>query len=396
MAIYLDYAATTPVDQRVADKMLVCLTASGAFGNPASNTHQFGWEAEKKIALSRQHVANIIGASSKEIIWTSGATESNNLAIKGIAQLNEKAGKHIITSKTEHRAVLDTCAFLQKYGFDVTYLDPNSNGVITLASVQEAVRDDTILISLMYVNNETGVINDIARIGKFACSKKILFHVDGAQAIGKVDVDVNNDCIDVLSLASHKVYGPKGIGALYVRRKPRVKLQAQIHGGGHERGFRSGTLATHQIVGMGEAYRLADSYFADDAQHIKHVSDLFWKGISQLPGLSINAVDAHRVNNILNVHIADIESDAFIHALPEVAVSAGSACSSGSMSPSHVLSAMGLSEEKANSSIRFSFGRMTTIKDAQKAAALVTDTVIRLRQSPSLIGRSTLSSHITH
>lgn len=379
MAIYLDYAATSPVDQRVADKMLRYLTVDGVFGNPTSNSHQYGWAAEQEIAWSREQVAALIGASSKEIVWTSGATESDNLAIKGVAYFNAQRGKHIITSKTEHKAVLDACAFLQRQGFDVTYVDPNEAGVITADIVKAALREDTILVSVMYVNNETGVINDIAEIGKLTRTHQVFFHVDGAQAVGKLAIDVERDNIDLLSLASHKVYGPKGIGALYVRRKPRVKLQAQMHGGGHERGFRSGTLPTHQIVGMAEAYRLAKNELQDDKAHIDQLVDLFWQGISELPEIYINAEQAKRVGNILNVYFPYVDGDALMRALSDIAVSSGSACTSANIDPSHVLLAMGISKSRASSSIRFSFGRMTTVKEVKETVQLVIKAVMTLR-----------------
>ncbi|MBS9778266.1 MAG: IscS subfamily cysteine desulfurase [Gammaproteobacteria bacterium] len=380
MAIYLDYAATTPVDQRVADKMSQCLTLSGVFGNPTSSSHNFGWAAEKEIAWARQQVAEVISASPKEIIWTSGATESNNLAIKGAVEFDVRRGKHIITSKTEHKAVLDACAFLQREGFDVTYLDPNEYGVITADAVESALRADTVLISIMYVNNETGVVNDIVNIGRLARSNNVLFHVDGAQAIGKINVNVNADNIDLLSLASHKAYGPKGVGALYVRRKPRVRLKAQIHGGGHERGLRSGTLPTHQIVGMAEAYRLVNDNFVADKKHVASLAKKFIDGVLSLPYVSINADKAVRVGNIVNMHFQQVDGEALIKNLPDIAVSSGSACTSASIDPSHVLSAMGISAEQASSSIRFSFGRMTTLEEINIVVELVIDAVNKQRE----------------
>ncbi len=384
MAIYLDYAATTPVDKRVADKMLNYLTIDGNFGNPASNSHTFGWEAEKAVAWAREQVADLIHANPKEIIWTSGATESDNLAIKGAAYFNQRKGKHIITSKTEHKAVLDTCYYLQRNGFEVTYLDPNPNGEITLDEVKQAVREDTILVSIMYVNNETGIINDIANIGQFTRENNIIFHVDGAQAAGKIPIDVNTDNIDLLSLTAHKIYGPKGIGALYVRRKPRVRLEAQIHGGGHERGFRSGTLPTHQIIGMGEAYRLAKLDLEKDRQHIQMLAERFWDGIQDIPEIYLNGGQAKRLNNVMNISFAFVDGEALMMSLSELAVSSGSACISASLESSYVLRALGVSDELAASSIRFSFGRMTSVADIDRAIELIQATIKKLRNSSPL------------
>lgn len=379
MAIYLDYAATAPVDQRVADKMMDYLTIDQNFGNPASRSHSFGWAAEKAVEHARQQVAALINASAKEIIWTSGATESDNLAIKGAAHFNQRKGKHIITSKTEHKAVLDPCRQLEREGFEVTYLDPNQDGAITLAEVQSAIRDDTILISIMYVNNETGVVNDIADIGQFAHENHILFHVDGAQAAGKIAIDVDADHIDLLSLTAHKIYGPKGIGALYVRRKPRVRLEAQIHGGGHERGFRSGTLPTHQIVGMGEAYRIAKDELIKDQTHVKKLAHKLWDGVKDIPEVYLNGANAKRIDNVLNISFAFIEGESLMMSINELAVSSGSACTSASLEPSYVLRALGVADELASSSIRFSFGRMTTEADIDQAIALIRTAVDKLR-----------------
>lgn len=379
MAIYLDYAATSPVDQRVADKMVQYLTIDGNFGNPASRSHSFGWDAESAVDWAREQVAELINAGPKEIIWTSGATESDNLAIKGAAHFNQRKGKHIITSKTEHKAVLDTCRQLEREGFEVTYLDPNEDGAITLAEVQAAVREDTTLVSIMYVNNETGVINDIAAIGAFTRENKIVFHVDGAQAAGKVAVDVEADNIDLLSLASHKAYGPKGIGALYVRRKPRIRLEAQMHGGGHERGFRSGTLPTHQIVGMGEAYRLAKIELAADQAHVKVLAERLWNGVKDIPEVYLNGGNTHKVDNIMNISFAFIEGESLMMSINELAVSSGSACTSASLEPSYVLRALGVADELASSSIRFSFGRMTSEADVDRAIELTRAAVDKLR-----------------
>ncbi len=379
MAIYLDYAATAPVDKRVAEKMVNYLTIDGNFGNPASRSHHFGWEAEKAVDWSREQVAALINANPKEIIWTSGATESDNLAIKGAAHFNQRKGKHIITSKTEHKAVLDTCRQLEREGFEVTYLDPNQDGVITLDEVKAAVRDDTTLVSVMYVNNETGIVNDIAAIGQFTRDNKIIFHVDGAQAAGKIAVDVNTDNIDLMSLTAHKIYGPKGIGALYVRRKPRIRLEAQMHGGGHERGFRSGTLPTHQIVGMGEAYRIAKEDLEKDQAHVKKLADRLWNGLKDIPEVYLNGENAKRIDNVMNISFAFIEGESLMMAINELAVSSGSACTSASLEPSYVLRALGVADELASSSIRFSFGRMTTEADIDRAIELITVAVEKLR-----------------
>ncbi len=379
MSIYLDYAATTPVDKRVADKMINYLTIDGNFGNAASRSHIFGWEAEKAIDWSREQVANLINAGPKEIIWTSGATESDNLAIKGAAHFNQRKGKHIITSKTEHKAVLDTCRQLEREGFEVTYLDPNKDGAITVDEVKAAVRPDTTVISIMYANNETGVINDIANIGQFTRENKIIFHVDGAQAAGKITIDVDADNIDLLSLTAHKIYGPKGIGALYVRRKPRIRLEAQMHGGGHERGFRSGTLPTHQIVGMGEAYRIAKQDLEKDQQHVKILADRLWNGVKDIPEVYLNGANAKRINNVMNISFAFIEGESLMMSINELAVSSGSACTSASLEPSYVLRALGVADELASSSIRFSFGRMTTIDDIDRAIELIQAAVEKLR-----------------
>lgn len=394
MPIYLDYAATTPVDSRVAQKMHDYLTMDGCFGNPASHSHLFGWEAEKAVNWAREQVANLIHASPKEIIWTSGATESNNLAIKGAAQFHQKKGRHIITSKTEHKAVLDPCHYLSQAGFEVTYLDPDANGIITLETVRAAVRDDTTLVSVMYANNETGALNDIASIGEFTRANGIVFHVDGAQAAGKVNVDVNTENIDLLSLNAHKIYGPKGIGALYVRRKPRMRLVAQIHGGGHERGFRSGTLPTHQIIGMGEAYRIANDELSADQTHVKSLANQLWDGLKNLPEVYMNGANAPRIDNIMNISFGFVEGDALMRAVSELAVSSGSACTSGSVEPSYVLRALGVPDDLASSSIRFSFGRMTTEADIRRTVELMLVEVEKLRQlSPLWTVRQNGISH---
>ncbi|MBS9781096.1 MAG: IscS subfamily cysteine desulfurase [Gammaproteobacteria bacterium] len=359
--------------------MVDYLTIDGNFGNPASRSHTFGWDAEKAVDWAREQVANLINANPKEIIWTSGATESDNLAIKGAAHFNQRKGKHIITSKTEHKAVLDTCRQLEREGFEVTYLDPNKDGAITLDEVKSAVRDDTILVSIMYVNNETGIVNDIAAIGEFTRENKIIFHVDGAQSSGKIAVDVNADNIDLMSLTAHKIYGPKGIGALYVRRKPRIRLEAQMHGGGHERGFRSGTLPTHQIVGMGEAYRIAKEDLEKDQAHVKVLADRLWNGLKDIPEVYLNGENAKRIDNVMNISFAFIEGESLMMAINELAVSSGSACTSASLEPSYVLRALGVADELASSSIRFSFGRMTTESDIDRAIELITVAVEKLR-----------------
>lgn len=378
--IYLDYAATNPVDPRVAEKMMQYLTTEGVYGNAASRSHRFGWEAEQAVEKAREQVASVIKATAKEIVWTSGATESDNLAIKGAARFNIRRGKHVITSKTEHKAVLDSCRQLEREGFEITYLDPNEDGAITLAEIQNAVREDTILVSTMYVNNETGIINDITNIGAFTREKGIVFHVDAAQAIGKVDVDVERDNIDLMSLASHKCYGPKGIGALYIRRKPRIRIEAIIHGGGHERGFRSGTLPTHQIVGMGEAYALAEAEFSQDKAHADALANRLWNGLKSIDQVYLNGENANRVGNIVNISFAYIEGESLMMSINELAVSSGSACTSASLEPSYVLRALGVADELASSSIRFSFGRMTTEADIDRAIELIQNAIGKLRE----------------
>ncbi len=378
--IYLDYAATNPVDSRVAEKMMHYLTTEGTFGNAASRSHRFGWEAEQAVEKAREQVASVINASAKEIIWTSGATESDNLALKGAARFNQRRGKHIITSKTEHKAVLDSCRQLEREGFEVTYLDPDENGTITLELVKQAVREDTTVVSIMYVNNETGIINDITAIGAFTREKGIVFHVDAAQAVGKTVVDVERDNIDLMSLASHKCYGPKGIGALYIRRKPRVRIEAIIHGGGHERGFRSGTLPTHQIVGMGEAYALVAAEFEQDKAHADKLAKRLWGGLKDIDEVYLNGEHANRVGNIMNISFAFIEGESLMMSISELAVSSGSACTSASLEPSYVLRALGVADELASSSIRFSFGRMTTEADIDRAIELIRHAVEKLRE----------------
>ena len=376
--VYLDYAATTPVDKRVAEKMIPYLTET--FGNPASNSHAFGWEAEEAVEKARADIAALINADPKEIIFTSGATESDNLAIKGAANFYKTKGKHLITVKTEHKAVLDTMRELERQGFEVTYLGVQENGLIDLEELKAAIRDDTILISVMWVNNEIGVVQDIPAIGEICRERKIIFHVDAAQACGKVPVDVEAAKIDLLSMSGHKAYGPKGIGALYVRRKPRVRLEAQMHGGGHERGFRSGTLPTHQIVGMGEAFRIAKEELEQDMAHYLKLRDIFLKGIEGIEEVYINGDLEHRAPNNLNVSFNFVEGESLIMAVKELAVSSGSACTSASLEPSYVLRALGRNDELAHSSLRITFGRMTTEEEVQFAAELIKSKIGKLRE----------------
>jgi len=378
--IYLDYSATTPVDQRVADIMCKHLTMDGNFGNPASRSHQYGWDAESVIEQAREDVAALINADAKEIVWTSGATESDNLAIKGAAHFYSKRGKHIITSKTEHKAVLDTCRQLEREGFEVTYLDPESDGLIDINKLEAAIRDDTILVSIMHVNNEIGVIQDIAAIGELCRSRKIVFHVDAAQSAGKIDIDLQKLKVDLLSLSAHKVYGPKGVGALYVRRKPRIRIEAQTHGGGHERGMRSGTLATHQIVGMGEAFKIAKQEMATENERIRVLRDRLLNGLQSMEELYINGDLDKRVVQNLNLSFNYVEGESLLMAIDSLAVSSGSACTSASLEPSYVLRAIGRNDELAHSSIRFSLGRFTTEEDVDYTIKLVSEKVDKLRQ----------------
>lgn len=380
LPIYLDYSATTPVDPRVAEKMMKCLSLEGNFGNPASRSHVFGWRAEEAVEDARRHVADLIKADPREIVWTSGATESDNLAIKGVAHFYSKKGKHIITSKIEHKAVLDPCRQLEREGFEVTYLEPDSEGLITPEAVQQAMRDDTILVSLMHVNNEIGVINDIAAIGDLTRSRKVLFHVDAAQSAGKIPLDMESMKVDLLSISAHKLYGPKGIGVLYVRRKPRVRLEAQMHGGGHERGMRSGTLPTHQIVGMGEACRLAGEEMVAENDRLIALRQRFMDRLSDLEEVHVNGSLEQRVPGNLNVSFAFVEGESLIMALKDIAVSSGSACTSASLEPSYVLRALGLSDELAHSSLRISLGRFTTEEDVDHAAQQIHEAVEKLRE----------------
>ena len=376
--IYLDYAATTPLDPRVLDKMLPYLTEK--FGNPASSSHAYGWEAEEAVEEARANIAALINADPKEIIFTSGATESDNLAIKGAAQFYKTKGKHLITVKTEHKAVLDTMREMERQGFEVTYLGVKENGLIDLEELKAAIRPDTILISVMWVNNEIGVIQDIPAIGKLCREHKIVFHVDATQACGKTPVDVEAGNIDLLSMSAHKIYGPKGIGALYVRRKPRVRLEAQMHGGGHERGFRSGTLPTHQIVGMGEAFRIAKQDLDKDIAHALKLRQIFLDGIAGIEEVYINGDLEHRVATNLNVSFNFVEGESLIMAVKEIAVSSGSACTSASLEPSYVLRALGRNDELAHSSLRITFGRMTSEEDIKFAAELIKSKIGKLRE----------------
>jgi cysteine desulfurase len=384
LPIYFDYSATTPVDPRVAEKMMQYLTSEGHFGNPASRSHSYGWEAENAVEEARKHVAQLINADAKEIVWTSGATESNNLAIKGVAHFHQKKGKHIVTCKTEHKAVLDTCRQLEREGFEVTYLEPESNGLVDLKKLADALREDTILVSIMHVNNEVGVISDIQAIGEITRERKILFHVDAAQSAGKIPIDLQNMKVDLMSFSAHKIYGPKGIGALYVRRKPRVRLEAQMHGGGHERGLRSGTLATHQIVGMGEAFRLAKEEMVAENERIKKLRDRFWEGLQEIEEIYLNGDLEHRIAGNLNVSFNYVEGESLIMALKELAVSSGSACTSASLEPSYVLRALGRNDELAHSSIRFTFGRFTTTEEIDHAIPLIRRNIDKLREMSPL------------
>jgi cysteine desulfurase len=380
LPIYMDYSATTPVDPRVAEKMCRYLTPEGRFGNPASRSHSFGWEAEDAVDQARRQVAELVNADPKEIVWTSGATESDNLAIKGVAHFYHKRGRHIVTSKTEHKAVLDTCRHLEREGFEVTYLDPRSDGLIDPATLEAALREDTILVSIMHVNNEIGVIQDIAGIGEMTRAHNILFHVDAAQSAGKVPIDLERMKVDLMSFSAHKIYGPKGIGALYVRRKPRVRLEAQMHGGGHERGMRSGTLATHQIVGMGEAFRIAREEMATENERVLALRRRLWDGLKDMEQVFLNGAEDHRVSGNLNLSFAFVEGESLIMALKDLAVSSGSACTSASLEPSYVLRALGREDELAHSSIRFTLGRFTTAEEVDYAVRKVREQVGRLRE----------------
>ncbi|TCT17773.1 cysteine desulfurase IscS [Bibersteinia trehalosi] len=382
LPIYLDYAATCPVDERVAKKMMDYMTKEGVFGNPASRSHKFGWEAEEAVDIARNQIADLIGADSREIVFTSGATESDNLAIKGAAHFYQTKGKHIITVKTEHKAVLDTCRQLEREGFEVTYLEPEADGIIDLAKFEAAIRPDTILVSVMHVNNEIGVIQPIKEIGAICRAKKIIFHVDATQSVGKVPVNVQELNVDLMSFSSHKLYGPKGIGGLYVCRKPRVRLEAIIHGGGHERGMRSGTLPVHQIVGMGEAYRIAKEEMATEMPRIKALRDRLLKGFKDMEEVYINGSieEGKRVDSNLNISFNFVEGESMMMSLKDIAVSSGSACTSASLEPSYVLRALGLDDELAHSSIRFSLGRWTTEEEIDHTIEIVKKAVNKLRE----------------
>ncbi len=379
--IYLDYSATAPVDPRVAQRMSECLLTEGKFGNPASHSHVFGWEAEEAVEDARRHVADLIGADPREIVWTSGATESDNLAIKGVAEFHQRRGRHIVTSEIEHKAVLDTCKYLATKGFEITLLAPEPNGQIDPAKVAAAIREDTILVSIMHANNEIGVLNDIAAIGAITRGREVFFHVDAAQSAGKIPIDVNAMQVDLMSISGHKMYGPKGVGVLYVRRNPPVRITAQIHGGGHERGMRSGTLPTHQIVGMGEACRICGEEMADELARVRRLRDELCRGLSQLPSVQVNGDLEQRLPGNLNMSFAGVDSEALMMALNDIAVSSGSACTSATIEPSYVLRALGLSDDLAHSSIRFSIGRFTTDEEVSYVVERFTDAVTRLREA---------------
>lgn len=384
LPIYLDYAATTPVDPRVAEKMMQYLTMDGDFGNPASRSHRFGWQAEEAVEVARSQIAELVNADPREIVFTSGATESNNLAIKGAAQFYHKKGKHLITLRTEHKAVLDTMRALEREGFEVTYLDVEANGLLDLEKFKAALRPDTTVVSVMMVNNEIGVIQDVAAIGELCRANGTIFHVDSAQAAGKVDIDLQTLKIDLMSFSAHKIYGPKGIGALYVRRKPRIRLEAQTHGGGHERGMRSGTLPTHQIVGMGEAFRIAKLEMAEENQRFATLRQRLWDGIKDIEQVFLNGDATHRVPGITNISFNYVEGESLIMALKDIAVSSGSACTSASLEPSYVLRALGLSDELAHSSIRFSIGRFTTAEQIDHTIKIVHAAIAKLREMSPL------------
>jgi len=387
LPIYLDYSATTPADPRVAEKMMQYLTLDGTFGNPASRSHRYGWQSEEAVDIARNQIAELVGADPREIVFTSGATESDNLAIKGAATFYQQKGKHIITCTTEHKAVLDTCHQLEREGFEVTYLTPQRNGIVDLKTLEGALREDTVLVSIMHVNNEIGVIQDIAAIGELCHARGVLYHVDATQSVGKLPIDLNQLKVDLMSFSAHKIYGPKGIGALYVRRKPRIRLEAQIHGGGHERGMRSGTLPVHQIVGMGEAYRIAKEEMTSEMARLRTLRNRLWNGISQIDDVYLNGELDNIAPNILNVSFNYVEGESLIMALKDLAVSSGSACTSASMEPSYVLRALGINDELAHSSIRFSLGRFTTEEEIDYTIGLVAKSIARLRElSPQTSG----------
>ena len=378
--IYMDYAATTPVDERVAEKMCAYLTRQGQFGNAASRSHQFGWSAEAAVEEARAQVARLINADPREIVWTSGATESDNLAIKGAAHFYRKQGGHIVTLKTEHKAVLDSCRQLEREGFEVSYLEPEPSGLLDLAKLESSLRSDTVLVSVMHVNNEIGVIQDIEAIGEICRDRRIIFHVDAAQSAGKIPIDLERLKVDLMSFSAHKIYGPKGIGALYVRRKPRVRLEAQMHGGGHERGLRSGTLPTHQIVGMGEAFQVAGEVMEEESLRIRELRDRLWEGLNEMEEVYLNGDLDHRIAGNLNVSFNYVEGESLIMALKDMAVSSGSACTSSSLEPSYVLRALGRNDELAHSSIRFTIGRYTTPEEVDYIVSRVREKVSKLRE----------------
>ena len=377
--IYLDYASTTPVDPRVASKMMEFLTPEGEFGNPASRSHKFGWKADEAVEEARSHVANLVNCDPREIVWTSGATEADNLAIKGVARFYKNKGNHIITSKIEHKAVLDPCRQLEREGFEVTYLDPDEGGIISPESVKDAIKDTTILVSVMHINNELGTVNNLEKIGSITREKGAFFHVDAAQSTGKIDIDLSNMPVDLMSFSAHKTYGPKGIGALFVRRKPRVRLEALIHGGGHERGMRSGTLATHQIVGMGEAFRIAKEEMKNDYEKISQLRNRLWNGLKDIEEVYLNGDFENRYPGIMNISFNYVEGESLIMATKDIAVSSGSACTSASLEPSFVLRAIGRSDELAHSSLRMSIGRFTTEKEIDTTIETVKKAVDKLR-----------------
>ena len=378
--LYFDYASTTPVDQRVINKMKDCLSLDGNFGNPGSRSHAFGWQAEELVEEARINVSTLVNCDPREIIWTSGATESDNLAIKGAANFYKEKGNHIITSKIEHKAVLDTCRQLESEGFEVTYLDPNENGEISIESIEENIREETTLVSLMHINNEIGVVNDIQKIGELCRNKGIIFHVDAAQSAGKIEIDLSQLKVDLMSFSAHKIYGPKGIGALFVRRRPRIRLQPLFHGGGQERGIRAGTLPTHQIVGMGEAFKLSQTEMESDLSKVSSYRDILWNGLSEMEEIYVNGSIDNGYPGIFNLSFNYVEGESLIMALKNIAVSSGSACTSASLEPSYVLRALGRPDELAHSSIRFSFGRFTKEEEVKSTVKLVQESVAQLRE----------------
>ena len=384
LPLYFDYMATTPIDPTVIEAMVSSLTRKDMFGNSASESHRYGWEARQSIQNARELVAKLINADSRDIIWTSGATESNNLAVKGAAYFYRRRGNHIITMATEHKAILDICAFLSSAGFEVSYLTPELGGLLNLDKFEAAIRPNTILTSIMHVNNETGVVQNIKAIGEITQRYGILFHVDAAQSAGKISIDLKILPVDLMSFSAHKIYGPKGIGALYVRSKPRVRLEPLIHGGGHERGLRSGTLATHQIVGMGKAFELAKLHIEDDNRHIFQLRDRLWAGLTELRGVYINGVNSPQIPGCLNIRFDGVEGESLLVSLQNLAISSGSACNSASFLPSHVLMAMGLTREEAHNSIRISFGRFTTQEEVDMAILYITEQLSRLRRISSV------------